>query len=198
MTPQTPNRQRNGLRLGLRITLAAVLVVLLGAIIWRAADRGQFSSAAAPTAPESTVATPAVETGQPTPTFTTSSPPPQAPAPAPVAPNPNPAPQTTEPPALAVTSFSASPTTIPCTTLSTADPGNSYVDFSWSSTGAVDAWIGVNTADAQIAPYANVPTTGSYTIYYPCPEASISYTLTVVDADGKKDSSTVTVKNSET
>ncbi|GAA0997599.1 hypothetical protein GCM10009563_20250 [Subtercola frigoramans] len=92
-----------------------------------------------------------------------------------------------------------SPTTVTC---STGGPGTSGfqstpLHITWTSTGGKEAWIGVDTSDAQAAPYAGplAPGSGSFDdLVYGCPD-SHSYTVTIVGDNGEKASSSVTVNN---
>jgi|GEM_PF-3559286 len=190
-------------RIALRVCLVVALVVLLGGIGWRGFSRGDFTAAAAtPTATTghgselgtaTTVpTTPPVPSPSPTPT-----PPPAVPAPAepPAEPAHSSPPATTSAPKLAVTSIDASPTSVMCPTPSATSDSNTYVTISWSSTGGQTAYIGVNTSDAAAAPYTTVSLNDSYTLYFPCSERRQTYTVTVVDAKGNRQSQSVEVSN---
>jgi hypothetical protein len=104
----------------------------------------------------------------------------------------------------AFTSFSAT-TDVDCPVPSTPLPGGFEADPSlntppihldWASTGAVEAYIGADTADAQLAPYSSVDLSGSFDYEFFCPDDSVTWTVTLVGADGTKTSETATIVNS--
>jgi hypothetical protein len=65
------------------------------------------------------------------------------------------------------------------------DSGSVEMQFTWSTSNAVQAWFGIATTNAKTAPYEEVGVQeGSYTAYYQCSEASQVYTVTIEDADG--------------
>jgi hypothetical protein len=68
------------------------------------------------------------------------------------------------------------------------------VSLSWTSTGADEAWFGINTADAQREPYSAVGTNDSIAISFPCPVGNQTYTITVVGG-GKSVSQSIRVTN---
>ena len=65
----------------------------------------------------------------------------------------------------------------------------------WSSTGAVQAWIGADTTDAQAEPYSEVDLSGSFGTEFLCPDDSITWTVTLLGADGSIVSQTATIVN---
>lgn len=68
------------------------------------------------------------------------------------------------------------------------------LDFSWSSSNATAAWIGVATSNAKAAPYDGpLSPTGDYTLYYQCSNASQTYTVTLEDGDGRLAHKTSTI-----
>lgn len=98
-----------------------------------------------------------------------------------------PAPATTEttaappPPAGPVFASFSAPSTVTC-----ADEYDfKEVTITWSGTGAVNAWIGVDTNNAKVEPYSDVPTSGSYTLGFPCGNSHQTYTVTLEDSDGR-------------
>ena len=66
--------------------------------------------------------------------------------------------------------------------------------ISWSTSGGTEAWFGIQTRDAQSAPYSSEPLSGSISVHFPCTESSQLYTVTVVGAGGNA-SRSVTVHN---
>jgi hypothetical protein len=79
----------------------------------------------------------------------------------------------------------------------TGDPSLNYIPIhlDWRSTGAVEAWVGADTADAQLAPYSQVDPNGSFDIDFNCPDDEIGWTVTLVGEDGTKTSKTARVVN---
>ncbi|HEV7812702.1 MAG TPA: hypothetical protein VGO99_07025 [Leifsonia sp.] len=75
------------------------------------------------------------------------------------------------------------------------DEGSSVpLTFSWSSTGAQAAWIGVGTDDAKTDPYAEVEPTGTFDqLSYECAAESGTYTVTLDDGAGTVTHATVTL-----
>ena len=79
-----------------------------------------------------------------------------------------------------------------------------YAEISWASTNGIAAYFGVNTDDAQANGQGwTLPPSGTqndfpsgYSPYqFPCSNASIDYTITVVGANGTKDSKRITLVN---
>lgn len=178
----------------LAVAVLALIAVVLGLVFGNGADTP------APTASPSASATPSPTTMR-TPTPTTSATPSASPSEDP-APDPNPDPGAGPDPqpgvaAPVITSFSASQNTVPCSVDAPGFPGlkSTPITFSWSSSGGAKAWFGVDTSDAQAAPYQSVlPDSGSITVDYQCYDDHV-YAFTVVGADGQKTSSTVSVSN---
>jgi len=87
-----------------------------------------------------------------------------------------------------IDSFSVDPVTAAC-----ADDRAATVPltFSWASTGGAQAWIGVGTTDAQLAPTAEVATSadGFTGIEFDCFDTEQVYTLTVGDGTASTSSS---------
>jgi hypothetical protein len=100
---------------------------------------------------------------------------------------------------LAITGFAVDPQLVPCSVGTTEEPGvvNSPLTFTWSSVGAVTAWIGIDTLDAEAEPMAGPlpPDSGELRdLVFEC-YGSHDYTLTVVDNQGLKASATLRVTN---
>lgn len=109
----------------------------------------------------------------------TSAPPPPPPAP---------------PPATGPTFTAFSPannTSVGCA----GDSGSVPLTFTWNSTGATEAAIGVGTTDAYAGAYeTGLPPSGSYSnISYQCSEATQIYTVSIRGASGQTNK-TVTLK----
>lgn len=103
---------------------------------------------------------------------------------------------TAAPPVIAA--FSVTPQSVTCSTPAAGVPGlmSAPLRISWSTTGGVQAWIGVDTNDAEAEPYSAVPpASGSLAdLQYSC-FADHDYTLTVTGPDGQKTSATIRVTN---
>jgi hypothetical protein len=118
---------------------------------------------------------------------------PDAPAPHPAAPTPP-----------VIDTFAASNQVVLCNTQSPT-PSPQHLSFTWSVSDAVRVYFGTDTTDASAAPlFNNLPLSGTSTLDFPagyndytynCPNASRTYTLTAVDADGLKTSQSVVVVN---
>lgn len=68
------------------------------------------------------------------------------------------------------------------------------VTFTWSSTGAAEAAIGVATNDAFAAPYeTGLPPSGSYELNYQCSNATQTYTVSIRGESGQTNK-TVTLR----
>lgn len=187
-----------------RGVLAAALIVLVVLIVMRfTAPAGGLVAGA--------TETPAA-TGTPTPTTPTAAPS-LTPAPLPSAPSggsggsggggggDTPAPPPAATPAF--TSFTAT-SAVECPFPTTPVPGGFEPDpglqtppisIQWSSTGAVQAWIGADTTDAQAEPYSEVDTSGSFDTTFFCPDDSITWTVTLVGSDGSTVSQTAEISN---
>lgn len=84
----------------------------------------------------------------------------------------------------------------------TLDGPPEYLEARWSSTGAIAAYIGVDTADAHADGLGiELPPGGTHRDFpdghlaYPCGADTLVFTLTVVGPDGEKASLRETVKN---
>ena len=99
-------------------------------------------------------------------------------------------------PAPVIGAFSVTPEAAECT----EDRGGATapLSFSWDSTDADRAWIGVGTSDASISPTAEVPLSsdGWTEIEFECFSAEQNYTLTV-QGPGGTTSSMITVRSTE-
>jgi hypothetical protein len=178
-TPQEPKRSR-----ALLITLIVVGAVLLVAIIVILVlllNRRSGGDTVATSSPTPTVTHSATPSSTPSPTTSTST-----------GPTPPPA------PALTINSFSVGSPTVACDNRT----GNPIpMSFTWTSTNGSQAFFGVNTTDAQSGGMGwNLPPSGSSTDFpqeydYPCYNAQTSFTITVVDAAGDKQSKTLIVTN---
>jgi hypothetical protein len=179
--------------------LIAVLIVLILLLNKSNATPGALpapspspSASASPT-PSVTPTKSATPTPTPTPTRT------PTPTPTPTATAAPPAPPSTD---AKITNFSATHTVL-CNSSDQSGIEPS-LDFSWSSKNAIAAYFGVGTDDAQsggmgwtLPPSGNQHNfpSGYDPFYYPCPTASVTYTLTVVGTGGSKASQKVTVTN---
>jgi hypothetical protein len=177
----------------LAVAVVTLIAVVLGLIF---ADGAEAPAPSTSSTSSTTSATPTpTPTAAPTASATPSTSPTAAPQPDPD-PDPGPDPQ----PGVAapvITSFSASQNTVPCSIDAPGFPGlkSTPITFSWSSTGGAKAWFGVDTSDAQAAPYQSVAAdSGSITVDFQCYDDHV-YAFTVVGADGQKSSSTVSVSN---
>ncbi|MBH0009065.1 hypothetical protein [Salinibacterium sp. SWN1162] len=181
--PPTPFSEPEGKSRTLLIILAIVgglLLIALVIALTLMATRGSGDSVPVATSP--TPSTTASESPSPEPSETEPEPEESAPEPEPTTAPPPPA----ESPSFAT--FSA-----PESAMCTAANPTSQLTFSWSSTDAVAAWIGVATTNAKAAPYEEVPTTATYTIDYQCSNDSEVYTVTLEDSVGNLAHETVTV-----
>lgn len=67
-----------------------------------------------------------------------------------------------------------------------SDSGSIPVTFTWSSTGATEAAIGVGTSDAFAAPYqTGLPPSGSFDLDYQCSVSSQTYTVSIRGLTGQ-------------
>jgi hypothetical protein len=175
-------KKSRGLMTGLVITgalLLIALIVLLVIFLGRGAGAPQAVDTASPAPTDSATPTP---TPEPTET--------EAPPPPPAGP--------------AISSFTVSNESVFCNTQSPT-PSHQYIGFEWATSGSTRVYFGIDTDDASTnAFFDNLPQTGNsqsdfpagYNDYeYACPAASHTYTLTVVDGDGNKQSKSVTVVN---
>lgn len=178
-TPAAPPRSKAAT---VAIWLAIILMILLILSLL-----GAFLTSGGPFAPPATAS--------PTASVTESSSPSPSPSitPSPT-PSPTPTPTETTPPPPAgpvFTSFVVPPQAACPDETSTAD-----VVVTWSSTGATKAWIGIATENAKDEPYAEVGTSGSETLPFPCSNESQVYTVTLEDASGNLAHESATVERS--
>jgi len=163
--------------------LVALGTLLLVALITIAVLLAGLGASAVPA--DETESAPVIATPTPTPTPTVAAEPEDSAEPAP-----EPAPPAPAPPA------PPAPPSNPKPTFTSFSPKNGFdvgcadeydsrdVSFSWNAAHADRAWIGISTPNAQAAPYAEVPVSGSYTITFQCSEASEIYTVTAVGSHG--------------
>ena len=175
----------NWLRVALIVLAAALLLLVF--LLWRA-TAGQEEPSPPPTQSASPTQSPS--TGSPTPSPTATAPDDTPPNDTPADDDPAPAPPPAPGPTF--TAFSVSPgSPIACSDQSASVD----MTFSWSSTGAVAAWIGIDTTNAKAGSYSDVATSGSYVLAYQCHAVSESqiYTVTLEDAAGNLTHKTVTI-----
>ncbi len=148
-------RKQRGLLIGLGIAAGALLLALIGVLIWVAVSAG--SPSPEPTASDSSSPSPTpTESESPTPTPT----PTESTTPTPAPPAPDPAPEV-------IVSYTTSARSVDCTS------GNPVpVTFNWNTTGSsVNFAIGSEFADT--APYqTGLPAVGGITVDYQCGQAS--------------------------
>jgi len=156
--------------IGAGAVLLVAVIVLLVMLLGNGGDGGDE-------APVATSSPPASETPSPTPSAT---------------PEPEPTPTPTAAPAPSPTfaTFSA-PASAGCQEGDDEAP----LTFSWSSTDAVRAYLGVGTQNAALNPtVSDLEPTATYTdLPYDCSVASQVYTVTLEDASGGLASKTVTI-----
>lgn len=186
--PEPPKKSRA--LLATLITVGALLLIAVIVLLVLLFGKNSGSTVASPSESTSPSAS-ATPSESPTPS-TSSSPSPSSPSPSASTPPP-PA------PVAAVGSFTVSNQTVSCTDKSSKNPPQ--LAFSWTSSNAAEAFFGVDTKDASVAPlYSNLPPNGDSSSFpekpfsYACPAASHQYTITVV-GDGAKASKTITVTN---
>jgi hypothetical protein len=69
------------------------------------------------------------------------------------------------------------------------------LEFSWSSTGATEAWFSTGTDDAAANPDAQVDPSGSYSdATFDCSRSSQIYTVTLDNGAGDLTSHTITIE----
>lgn len=169
--------------------LLAVLIVLIVLL-----TRGNAEPGALPTSSPSVSGTPSA-TPTPTPSVTPSATPTPTPTPTEAAPPP---PSTDA----EITNFSATDSVL----CNSADQSGiePSIEFNWSSKNGIAAYFGVNTNDAEAEGMGwTLPPNGNQNDFpagyspfnFPCPTASVTYTLTVVGTNGTKDTRKVTVTN---
>ena len=184
-TQVSPSHDNEGKSRKLAIWLAVLGGLLLIAVVVLLAllfARGTDEASPAPTT--TTTPTPevtAIETPSATPSETPSS----APS---TPPSPSTPPVSTGP---VFNSFSPkNNSSVGCTT----ESGGTPVTFTWTSTGATEAAIGVGTLDAFTGFYeAGLPASGSYTLNYQCNLASQIYTVSIKGVSGQTNK-TITLK----
>jgi cell wall integrity and stress response component len=166
---RAPDRTMRVVLIAIAVLLVVVAILLAATLLKKSGSQSPVATAsvsvtgasapsASPTATATITSAPASATHTSTTTSTTT---------------------TTRPPGPTFASFSA-PSSAGC-------PDNSSVvtiTIKWSSSNATKAWIGVGTKDAKSAPYATVPTSGSYDIGFPCSVSHQLYTVTLEDASG--------------
>jgi hypothetical protein len=185
---EPPKRPR-----GLIITLIAIGVALIIALIVLIV---MLTSNDDP-APVSTPTTSASATSTPTPTSTPTS---NSPTPTPTeepeptaTATPTPSATATAPPAAAApvfTSFTpANDSPVPCNDAESKQP----VDFSWTSTGATEAWFAAGTDDAMANPDTAVSPSGDISATFDCSQESEIFTVTLDNGEGDQTSTTITL-----
>lgn len=161
--------------------LLLALVVVLVLLLTRGGTPGALPTgtpSATPTATPTPTPT-ATATPTPTPTQTVAPPPPST--------------------ATTVDSFTINPTTVDCTGVSSV-----VITIKWSTSNANNVFFGVDTDDAQSAPFFgdSLPASGTSTNDFPdgyrpfeytCGNGSHTYAITAVGSDGTKDSVVVKV-----
>ena len=154
---------------------AVLLVAVIALLVWLFAGDGDGD--AQPTATPTPSATPA-ETQTPTPT------------PEPTQ-TPTPTPEPTETPVTPTFATFSAPTSANCE----EGDDDAPLSFSWSSSDAVRAYLGVGTQNAAINPtVSDLPPTATYTdLDYDCSVASQVYTVTLEDELGSLASRSVTI-----
>lgn len=160
----------------------ALLVILLVSVAAALVARGGWFSSEPGASPSASVTPSASASASPSPSVTPS---------ASETPAPSPTPTETSPSGPTFTSFVA-PSQATCPDeMTTAE-----VTVTWTSSGAVKAWIGIATDNAKQEPYSEVPTSGSATLPFPCSNASQKYTVTIEDAAGNLAHQSQTVQRS--
>ena len=154
---------------------AVLLVAVIALLVWLFAGDG--AGDAQPTATPTPSATPA-ETPTPIPT------------PEPTQ-TPTPTPEPTETPVTPTFATFSAPTSANCE----EGDDDAPLSFSWSSSDAVRAYLGVGTQNAAINPtVSDLPPTATYTdLDYDCSVASQVYTVTLEDELGSLASRSVTI-----
>jgi hypothetical protein len=192
---QEEKQKSKGLLIGLIIAGALLLVaiIVLVAFLISKPDTG-------PTAGESQSPTPDASAsptaGNATPSATSTTEPDPTPSEAEEPPANNPPPET-----------GATFSTFNPTKQVSCSPGGPYytpdppvIKITWATVRADSAWIVMGTSDAADSGYMQIPLNGDqgdfqYTLSYPCPQDSATYTITLVGSDGAHVSKSWTVTN---
>ncbi|MEO7544823.1 MAG: hypothetical protein ABIT21_00775 [Terrimesophilobacter sp.] len=156
--------------------LLLIAVVALLALLFARGTDGASPAPSISTSPTPEVT--AIETPIASPSATPSTTPTQAPT---TPPSPNPPPVITGP---VFNSFSPKDnSSVGCT----GNSGDLPLTFTWTSTGASEAAIGVQTYDAFAGPYeTGLPASGSYTgLSYNCSQATQFYTVSIRGVSGQ-------------
>jgi hypothetical protein len=169
-----PERQSRALLYTL-IAIGAALLIAVIIVVIMLLNRGGDEPVALPSSSPS----PSMS-ASPSPTPTPSESPSEEPSPEPEP----------EPVGPTFASFDAPPSA-GCAEGDTSKP----LTFSWSSSNASTAYIGVATSNAKAEPYeGNLPVVYTYTnLSYQCGEDQQTYTVTLEDADGNLAHQTVTI-----
>ena len=160
------------------VVLVAVIAVLASVLL----TRGSTPIAAPTSSSSPSASAPAAPSQEPEPSETATT------EPAPPEPTP------TSPPPVqgaAFTSFTpADNSPVVCPDEFSTAP----LTFSWSSTGAALAWIGVDTDNAKANPHAEVDTTATYRdLGFDCSKETQLFTVTLDDGTGRLTSQSVTL-----
>lgn len=178
-------RRGKGLIIALASLAGVLLIALIALLIWLA--NSNPPPAGDPSETPSATPTPS-ETASETPSATPT--PSETPEETPSAEPPPPPP----PPAGAITSYSASTTSVDC-----SGGGPVPLTFSWAATGT-RLWFGIGTDNASNQPFAEFPlvytTTAADGIAYQCgqPGGQQRYTITVEKSDGTYESKTIIIR----
>lgn len=163
--------------LGVVAALLLAIIILLIVLLGRGGDEPTPVASESPTATES--ATPSA-----TPTETSASPTPEAEPTETQAPPPPPA-----PPAGPIKSFTASKTTVDCSSASSVT-----VRFSWNTTGDT-LWFGVGTTDAKLQPFSTFPLVHELDFDYQCGQSNGQQLYTISVQNGSDVThKTITIK----
>lgn len=182
-TTPAPDGQRRSMLIALLAIAGAILVALIVLIVVLVGNGGSNDAGPTPefTATESPTPTP-TETESPEPSVEPSEEPSEQPSETAAPPPPPP------PPSPSFATFTG-PNKATCPDTSSSVE----IAWNWSSSDAVNAWFGIGTSNAKVAPFESVPTTATYTFNYQCSEASQIYTVTLEDSSGRLTHKTVTI-----
>lgn len=176
-TPRDPERSSNAKTITL-IVIGSILVAAIAILLLVLATRGNEPAPVASPSPSASTEPSASPTPSETPTSS---------------PTPTPSASVSPPPAQGAEFTSFAPednSAVECPDDTSSVP----LTFTWASTGAERAWIGVGTNDAQANPFAEVPTSGTFEdISFQCSNASEVYTVTLDDGAGTLTNATVTL-----